>query len=299
MNGILLIDKPEGITSHDVVGKLRRILKIKRIGHTGTLDPFATGLMVMLIGKAIRLAQFLDKDVKEYSAIIQFGAETDTGDRTGTVTKNADISNTELSKKLLETDWQNLISQFTGNILQIPPMYSAKKIGGKKLYEIARSGQEIERKPLPVTIYSLEISAIDAEQLTMQITVKCSAGTFIRTLAEDIGKAAGCPAHLQQLRRKAAGKFKIENSLTLERSEDLQDLNDNLLSMSSAVDHLPELELSNERAAKTLNGMSTRISGREFTDGDIIRMNSTGVLLAIGVFNAAENSVRPTIVLGV
>src|SRR5215203_3541312 len=152
MNGILIIDKPENFTSHDVVGKLRKILRTKRIGHTGTLDPFATGVLVILVGKATRLAQFLDKDVKEYEAIVRFGFETDTGDRTGELR----ITNYELRDVSVE-DVERVLPDFRGEIEQIPPMYSAKKVEGKKLYELARKGVEIERNPVKVKIYELEI----------------------------------------------------------------------------------------------------------------------------------------------
>ena len=153
MNGILIIDKPATWTSHDVVGKLRKILKTKRIGHTGTLDPFATGVLVLLVGKATRLAQFLDKDVKEYEAIVRFGSETDTGDRTGELR----ITNYELRDVSVE-EIENVLPEFRGEIEQTPPMYSAKKIEGKKLYELARKGVEIERKPIKVMIYELRIT---------------------------------------------------------------------------------------------------------------------------------------------
>ena len=151
MDGVLIIDKPEGFTSHDVVARLRRILKTKRIGHTGTLDPFATGVLVMLVGKATRLAQFLDKDAKEYETVVRFGFETDTGDRTGELR----ITNYELRDVSVE-EIETVLKDFRGEIEQTPPMYSAKKIDGKKLYELARKGIEIERKPVKITIYEIE-----------------------------------------------------------------------------------------------------------------------------------------------
>ncbi len=152
MDGILIIDKPENFTSHDVVARLRRILKTKRIGHTGTLDPFATGVLVMLIGRATRLAQFLDKDAKEYEAIVRFGYETDTGDRTGELR----ITNYEL-RNFSDEEFENVLASFRGEIEQTPPMYSAKKVDGKKLYELARKGVEIERQPVKIAIYELEM----------------------------------------------------------------------------------------------------------------------------------------------
>jgi tRNA pseudouridine55 synthase len=156
-DGILIIDKPVEWTSHDVVGKLRKLLKTKRIGHTGTLDPFATGVLVMLVGQATRLAQFLDKDQKEYEATIRFGFETDTGDLTGEMRDEGQrMDDEEVAKVLSQTNWDEVFSHFRGEIEQTPPMYSAKKIEGKKLYELARKGIEIERKPVNITIYELE-----------------------------------------------------------------------------------------------------------------------------------------------
>jgi tRNA pseudouridine55 synthase len=154
IDGILIIDKPVGLTSHDVVARLRRILKTKRIGHTGTLDPFATGVLVMLIGKATRLAQFFDRDAKEYEAVIRFGFETDTGDRTGRRKAKGERRKAE---ELKIEELENVLASFRGEIEQTPPMYSAKKVAGKKLYELARKGVEIERKPVKITIYEIEI----------------------------------------------------------------------------------------------------------------------------------------------
>src|SRR5687768_6693888 len=158
MDGLLIIDKPEGITSHDVVDRVRRILKMKRVGHTGTLDPFATGVIVILVGQATRLAQFLDKDEKEYEALIQFGFETDTGDLTGTRRAVTSMRGEDLNELLDKTDWGTVFSRFSGEIEQTPPMYSAKKVGGKKLYEHARKGIRIDRNSIKVTINELKIA---------------------------------------------------------------------------------------------------------------------------------------------
>jgi len=153
IDAILIVDKPVGLTSHDVVARLRRILKTKRIGHTGTLDPFATGVLVMLVGKATRLAQFLDKDKKEYEATVRFGFETDTGDVSGSPKQ---IQNSKF--KIQNEEIKEVLKDFRGEIEQTPPMYSAKKVAGKKLYELARKGVEIERKSVKVTIYEIELT---------------------------------------------------------------------------------------------------------------------------------------------
>jgi tRNA pseudouridine55 synthase len=290
-----------GITSHDVVARVRRILKTKRVGHTGTLDPFATGVMVILVGRATRLAQFLDKDEKEYEASIRFGFETDTGDRTGMRSKGVEISNAELCDLLVNTNWDDVFSRFRGDIEQVPPMYSAKKVEGKKLYELARRGVEVERKSVKVAINKLEF--IDDRELhdpnyTLRIKVACSAGTYIRTLAEDIGRQVGVFAHLTELRRMRAGKFDISKSLTL---DDLKNLDDPLLALSpmnEAVMHLPEMILTPDRVAKTRGGLSTRMMGQKYREGETVRMqDERGDLIAIGFYDEAENSVQPKIVL--
>lgn len=297
MDGILIVDKPAGITSHDVVSKVRRALKTKRVGHTGTLDPFATGVVVIVVGKATRLAQFLDKDEKEYLATVQFGFETDTGDKTGM--RNADwrMRNEEVTEKLESVNWETTLSKFRGTIMQTPPMYSAKKVEGKKLYELARKGIEIERKAVEVNIDTLEV--VDSELRTQHsalIRVVCSAGTYIRTLAEDIGREIGVGAHLTELRRTRAGKFTIDQAITVDEVEDAKD---RLLPVDLAVEHLPLFSLHPERVAKTQNGMSTRdLSGR-FADGELVRMaDEHGELIAIGYFRDDEKVVQPKVVLG-
>ena len=301
MDGILVIDKPAGITSHDVVARVRRILKTKRVGHTGTLDPFATGVMVIMVGTATRLAQFLDKDEKEYEAVIQFGFETDTGDCTGMRSAESGIPNAELDQLLANTRWDEVFSHFRGDIEQLPPMYSAKKVGGKKLYEFARQGIEVERRSARVTINELEV--VNGRELhnpnsTLRIRVACSAGTYIRTLAEDIGRKVGAFAHLTQLRRTRAGKFDMLQCLTLDNLQSRDDPHSALLPMNVAVSHLPLLTLPAERIAKTKSGLSTRISGEQFRDGEAMRMqDETGDLIAIGFYNEAENTVQPKIVL--
>ena len=295
MNGILIIDKPEGFTSHDVVARVRRTLKTKRVGHTGTLDPFATGVLVLLIGKATRLAQFLDKDEKEYEATVKFGYETDTGDRTGV--RSAEFG---VRSKDLESQVAGVLEKFRGPTQQTPPMYSAKKIDGKKLYELARKGQEVERKPVAVTISKLEIVRGESTNAIDEITlnVACSAGTYVRTLAEDIGRELGTGAHLQELRRTRAGKFTIAQSVTIEALERMEDPNAALLPIIEAVSHLPELRLPADRVERTRSGLASRYDNDEADDGGAVRMMTPdGQLAAIGIFNAAENTVQPKVVL--
>lgn len=295
---VLIIDKPAGWTSHDVVGKLRKILKTKRIGHTGTLDPFATGVLVMLVGKATRLAQFLDKDVKEYEAVVRFGFETDTGDRTGT-----SRTETRNSKSVSVEEIEKVLPDFRGEIEQTPPMYSAKKIEGKKLYELARKGGEIERKPQKVVIYELEIIKDQRLKTRDQISLRvvCSAGTYIRTLAEDIGRKIGTGAHLAELRRIRAGKFDLSKAVTIEELENTiseNKLSGVFVSMNEAVSHLPKVILSEKEIAKTRNGVKIKQKKFEIKDGENVRMiDAKDNLAAVGFYEETEKAVQPKVVL--
>ncbi|HMQ04493.1 MAG TPA: tRNA pseudouridine(55) synthase TruB [Pyrinomonadaceae bacterium] len=302
MQGLIVIDKPAGFTSHDVVNRVRRVLRTKRVGHTGTLDPFATGVMVILVGSATRLAQFLDKDEKEYEAVIQFGAETDTGDVTGMQTAECGLTDQELATRVAAIDWEKVLLSFRGEIMQVPPMYSAKKIGGRKLYEFARKGKEVERDAVPITIKALELleaGEAGALRSAIRVRVVCSAGTYIRTLAADIGRAVGLGAHLTLLRRTRAGRFGIDGAVSLDELEKAVEPRDFLRKIDQAVDHLTEIRLNADRADKTLSGLSSRIQRPDLLDGMLVRITDpTGKLLAIGRYIDEEKSVRPKIVLG-
>ena len=300
-HGILIVDKPAGLTSHDVVARARRILKTKRVGHTGTLDPFATGVLVLLVGKATRLAQFIDKDEKEYEALVQFGNETDTGDKTGKRTADSGLADEEIAERLRLVDWDKVFSAFRGEIEQVPPMFSAKKVEGKKLYELARAGKKIERKPITVTIKELELIHKNESrdpQYAIRIRVVCSAGTYIRTLAEDIGRRVGVGAHVRELRRTRAGRFGLNESVTLEAIEKAAVPKTLLMQIEEAVINLPEFTLQADRVEKTLNGLSTRTNSDGFCDGAHVRMvDENKNLVAIGVFQEQESQVKPIIVL--
>lgn len=312
MDGILIIDKPAGITSHDVVARCRRILRTKRVGHTGTLDPFATGVVVILVGRATRLAQFLDRDAKEYEAVVRFGFETDTGDLTGRRKAEG-----ERREAISIEEIESVLTDFRGEIEQTPPMYSAKKVEGKKLYELARKGVEIERKPVKITIYELKLiesgqagkeqagedrrAGFTAETEDRTIRVVCSAGTYIRTLAEDIGRRLGTAAHLAALRRTRAGKFDLSRASTLEELEEIvagNKLGEALISMNEALAHLPEIRLSDEEARKTQNGMKLRFEAAEAGDNQPLRLTDENEnLIAVGFYGAAEKIIQPKVVL--
>ena len=208
MNGILLVDKPAGWTSSDVVAKLRGVLHEKRIGHSGTLDPMATGLLVLFAGRATRAVQFAENHDKRYRAALRLGLVTDTQDITGTPIGGS-------PREVTEEELENALAGFRGPIRQIPPMYSAIKVKGQKLYEIARRGGQVERQPRPVTIHELRLLGRDGEDFLLDI--RCSKGTYVRTLCHDIGQALGCGACMSALRRLQAGEFSLENAYTLEQ----------------------------------------------------------------------------------
>ncbi|RJQ33404.1 MAG: tRNA pseudouridine(55) synthase TruB [Actinobacteria bacterium] len=209
-NGILLIDKPAGITSHDVIYKLRKITGIKRIGHTGTLDPMAIGLLVILVGSATKSASQYTNADKEYHAEMVIGIDTDTQDRQGKIVSTKDASG--LDKKRIYRS----IKRFTKEIEQYPPMYSAVKIGGKKLYQLARQGKIVKRDPRKIIIYNIEVKSIRLGKYpVVEFSVACSKGTYIRTLCHDIGKDLGYGAHLSALKRTKVGNFSLENAVTI------------------------------------------------------------------------------------
>lgn len=207
-SGILLADKPTDWTSHDVVNMVRRRFKIRKVGHCGTLDPAATGLLVLVLGRATKISSRLTNQDKVYSGVLRLGIETFTQDRAGEVTATADAS------AVTEAEIRCAAAQFTGDILQVPPMVSAVKRDGKPLYKLARKGQVVEREPRPVTIHSLELCRIDNPDVEFEVS--CSKGTYVRTLCADIGRVLGCGGHLLALRRLASGSFHVSDAHPVE-----------------------------------------------------------------------------------
>lgn len=250
MNGILLVDKPAGFTSHDVVAKLRGILHERRIGHSGTLDPMATGLLVVFIGRATRAVQFAESHEKEYFAAMRTGIVTDTQDITGKTIETCD-------KAVSSSDIEAVLPEFTGEISQIPPMYSAVKIGGKKLYDIARKGGEVDRQPRAVTIFSLSLIGEDRGDFLLRI--RCSKGTYIRTLCHDIGHELGCGAALSSLRRTKCGSFDVCRALTLDEISNLAvsgRIEEALLPVDSLFSDCPVFTMTPAQKEKCLCGNS-------------------------------------------
>jgi tRNA pseudouridine55 synthase len=292
LDGIIVVDKPAGCTSHDVVGRMRKILRTRRIGHTGTLDPFATGVLVICINKATRLAQFLTGDDKEYLATLRLGSATDTGDLTGRmITPIADTRHITFEMV------NEALSHFRGRIRQTPPMYSAKKIAGKKLYEIARQGLEVEREPIEVEIKESELRGV--EDSSCFIRVVCSSGTYIRTLAEDIGKRLGVGAHLIELRRTRAGSFGLDRSVTLEQLAQLAETGQIERYTVPMVDALQFelLQLNDEERTAIGHGRSIRRCGT-WVNGTQARLcDQRRQLMAIAVYNRDRQHWDPQIVL--
>jgi tRNA pseudouridine55 synthase len=250
MDGFLVIDKPEGVTSHDVVNSVRRILKRKKVGHTGTLDPFATGVLPVALGEATKAIPFLDESTKEYLAIMHLGVVTDTQDHTG--------------KILYENRWDHVseeiiketFSRCIGSIKQVPPMFSALKRSGVPLYKLAREGKTIHRESRDITIFSLEIENMSLPRITFR--VRCSRGTYVRTLAHDLGESLGCGAHLSELRRISSGIFTVAESISLENLSLFQDkgqLSDKIISIHRSLPHLRDIVLAEEDAKKVRNGI--------------------------------------------
>ena len=214
MTGIVNINKPYGKSSHFVVAVIRRITRIKKVGHTGTLDPLATGVLPICIGReSTKLSQAIMDGTKRYKALLQLGKTTTTQDSEGEVTSEREVNVTE-------TDIKNAVAEFVGEISQIPPMYSAVKINGQKLYKLAREGKEIEREPRKITIYSIDVLNIDLNAATVELDICCSKGTYVRTLCNDIGEKLGCGGYMASLVRTKSASFTLENSITLEEFEE-------------------------------------------------------------------------------
>lgn len=248
------------MTSHDVVAVLRRVTKIKQIGHTGTLDPFAQGVLPICIGKSTRLIEYLD-DEKEYLAEISFGKNTDTYDIEGNVTFESD-------KKVSQEEVEKELKNFEGEILQTPPIYSAIKVKGKKLYEYARKGEEVKIEPRKVFIEKIELIEFDFEAQKAQVLIKCSKGTYIRSIAYDLGKNLDCGAYLSKLIRTQAGKFLVNSAINLEDLKTAQDVAKNLINPLNMLP-LPQIAISEEEHKKVLMGQFIK-NKSNITNGEVV-----------------------------
>ena len=244
-NGILIVDKPEGWTSQDVVSKLRGVLHEKRVGHGGTLDPMATGVLPVFAGRATRAVEFFEHAEKAYETTLLLGTTTDTQDTTGTVLETRPVTVDEAAVRAL-------LPRFTGVQQQLPPMYSAVKIGGKKLYELARAGKEIERKPREITVFSIEL--LHFENNSARLRIHCSKGTYIRTLCHDIGQALGCGGCMAALRRVQAGAYRLADAVTLDEILAHPELQTLLKPVDSLFSAYPRLTLTPAQEKCCRNG---------------------------------------------
>jgi tRNA pseudouridine55 synthase len=293
VDGVLLIDKPVGLSSNDALTKVKRIVNAKKAGHTGTLDPFATGLLPLCFGEATKFSQDLLEADKTYDAVVHLGITTTTGDTEGETVETRPV---DVTPERIEA----ALARFRGPIMQIPPMYSALKRDGKALYEYAREGIVLEREARPVTIHRLEMLAYDAPMLTIRVT--CSKGTYVRVLGEDIGAELGCGAHLNALRRIQVGALTVEGMVTLEQLQ----AHDNPLSLLAPVDALlssfPRVDLTPELAARFLNGQRLALNRepvtlpetqgrvRVYHDGKLL---GTAILQEYGVLAPERLIARP------
>lgn len=312
-DGILIVDKPPGLTSHDVVVRVKRVLSAKKVGHTGTLDPFATGVLVMGINQGTKLIPFLDKTDKAYRGVIALGVATDTFDSTGEIVERCEEGDLE---RVSEEDILKVIEGFIGTIKQRPPIYSAVKVDGVRLYKLARSGVEVEVDDREVKIFSVEFIEYERPRITLDVT--CSPGTYIRSLAVDIGKALGFPAHLESLNRTRSGPFSIEDATTLgdftalgdERGKD-NGKNGNgavwgkVIGLREAVGDMVEVSVTEKEADQIANGAPLFVENRPFNkrdstdnedvvvaDGEVIKLVYKGRLLALArivIKNVIEN----------
>ncbi|MBA3766771.1 MAG: tRNA pseudouridine(55) synthase TruB [Acidobacteria bacterium] len=321
MDGILIIDKPAGLTSHDVVARVRRILRERRIGHTGTLDPFATGVLVMLVGRATRLAQFLASADKEYEALIRFGYATETGDATGArrAASNIDEPTAQPSMDWSEREIEAALASLRGETRQVPPMYSAKKVKGQKLYELARQGIEVERARVVINVRELEAVRRDDDATDggggrallqhnedgtcdLSVRVVCSAGTYVRVLAEGIGEGLGVGAHLVALRRTRAGTFSLTEAITLDELEEIAREGaamSRLFSLNAALSWMPAAHLTGEAARRARHGVAVRPAAETLyvNDQPVRLVDEQGALIAVAIYKAETEDLRPRVVI--
>ena len=278
MTGILNVYKPKGITSHNVVSFVRRQLNMKRIGHTGTLDPLATGVLPVLVGNATKLSDLIMADEKKYTARVVLGITTDTDDTTGETVGEREVCVSE--EKLREA-----IKAFIGEIEQIPPMYSAIKVDGRKLYQLARKGVEIERKARKITVYS--ISTYDFDGKSFMMDVHCGKGTYIRALCRDIGEVLGCGATMDSLERTMSGVFTKENAYTFEEIEEAVKngtIESLIMKPDEVLGDFARIDLADEMSAKIKNGIRLRpqqLGINDYCEGDIFRIYEQGELLCL------------------
>jgi tRNA pseudouridine55 synthase len=280
LSGVLIVDKPAGITSHDVVAKVRRLLRIRRIGHFGTLDPFATGVLPLSLGKATRLAQFYLKSRKAYKGTVRFGFSTDTYDATGSPTSET-LRHYPPPKTLEAT-----LQEFTGRIKQKPPPFSAKRVGGVRAYQLARQNKPLNLEPAEVEIYAFEILGFAENGESFRFAVECSGGTYVRSLAHDIGQRVGCPAHLASLRRTAVAEFLEHRAVTIEKLEEAAQegsASGLLIPLEDLLPDCPELVVRGREEASVRHGRQFELAqaARPYRGGQSPRIPAMSVLKVV------------------
>ena len=251
MNGIVIVDKPQGWTSQDVTARLRRVFQTRRIGHGGTLDPMATGVLPVFVGRGTRGVEFFEHAEKAYETVLQLGITTDTEDISGEVLEKRDVH-------ISETEFTEILSQFRGKIMQVPPMYSALKVNGQKLCDLARKGKTVERQPREIEIFELTMLEFNGD--TARLRVKCSKGTYIRTLCKDIGEALGCGGCMAQLRRVQAGEYTIDEAVPLQTLLDAENPEEFLRPVDSMFRNFPSVTLSDKQEKRCRNGNSFSVT---------------------------------------
>lgn len=278
VSGVLVVDKPVGLTSHDVVQIIRRGTGIRRAGHTGTLDPRASGVLVILIGPAVRLSEYVSASDKRYQATIRLGVSTDTYDSEGEYVDS--IHPTVAVKDITEDQFQDALMQFVGEIKQVPPPYSAVKVQGRKAYEIARNGEEVELEPRTINVYSLDLLEWSPPEAV--VDVFCSSGTYVRSLANDLGKALGCGAHLVGLRRTKSGRFTLRDAVPLRRLQESFTAGNwykHLIPAAEALGDWPLLELDADQVELVRHGH--RVPAEEGVTGWARGVSEAGDLVAL------------------
>ena len=280
MNGIVIIDKPQGWTSQDVTARLRRVFNTRRIGHGGTLDPMATGVLPVFVDRATRGVEFFEHAEKTYEAVLQLGLTTDTEDTSGTILTQQEVH-------ISEGEFLDILPQFRGEILQIPPMYSALKINGQKLVDLARKGKTVERQPRPITIHELELLEFGGD--TARLRVRCSKGTYIRTLCKDIGEALGCGGCMAALRRVTAGEYTIEEAVPLQTLLDSEDPGQYLRPVDTMFRNHPAVTLTAKQEKRCRNGNSFTLG---IPDGTYRAYGEDGTFLMLA---KVENGIMSTI----
>jgi len=294
MDGLLLIDKPAGMTSHDVVGKVRRLARTKKVGHTGTLDPDATGLLPLTIGQCTRLAQYLILDTKEYLFSLELGSQTDTDDASGEVILMSDAS------RVTPGELERALEDFRGPIMQRPPKYSAIRVNGERAYDLARRGVDFELDPRPVTVLALTLDHTDLP--SADLTLRCTSGTYVRSIVRDLGQAVGTHAHTTMIRRTQVGGFRIEDAVTLDDLEaEVTTVADALLTPARMMSSLRSVPLDDAQVDHIRHGRAVRVELDLAHEEHVSLLDASGALVAVAVVErpggVAQVALKPRRVL--